>query len=66
MRKLLVTNEGINEFNRHVTDFNNCCGSYRYRRGSLEIAQRDVENNRSSIVSEAVQDAAILNQASVR
>lgn len=42
----------VNRFNVMVSDYNSRCGSFRYRRGSLESAQSDVELRRSQLLSE--------------
>lgn len=57
MRNAIDTNEGIDEFNRIVNDYNSRCGSYRYRQGSQSRAERDVEAERSQIVTEAIKEA---------
>ncbi|MDL2226702.1 peptidoglycan-binding protein [Deltaproteobacteria bacterium OttesenSCG-928-M10] len=62
MRNVVETNTGIDDFNRIVNDYNSRCGNYRYRQGSQAQAERDVEPNRSQIVSEAVHEAKRMNQ----
>lgn len=57
MSDIINTNEGIDEFNRIVNDYNSRCGSYRYRQGSQTRAERDVEAYRSQIVAEAIREA---------
>lgn len=63
MRDIIDTNEGIDEFNRIVNDYNSRCGSYRYRQGSQSRAERDVEAYRSQIVSEAIREARQLGRS---
>lgn len=53
MRGVFSSNEGIDRFNVIVDDYNSRCGSYRYREGNLGLAQRQVEEWRASIESEA-------------
>ena len=57
IRDVLDTDEGINEFNRIVNNYNSRCGSYRYRQGSRSRAERDVEPSRSQIVAESIAEA---------
>ena len=64
MRSVIDTNEGVNEFNRIVNDYNSRCGSFRYHTGSRSRAERDVESFRSQIVSEAVREARQLDSRS--
>ena len=64
MRDVIDTNEGIDEFNRIVNDYNSRCGSYRYRQGSQSRAERDVEPYRSQIVEEAIREARQLGSRS--
>ena len=47
-----TNNDDIARFNDMVTDYNQRCGSFRYRRGVLDGAHRDVEPYRSQLVSE--------------
>lgn len=49
--------KSVNAFNRLVDDYNIRCGSYKYRRGSLESAKSEVEKNRDKIVLLAINDA---------
>lgn len=62
MREVIATNEGVDEFNRIVNDYNSRCGSYRYRQGSQSRAKSDIEPYRSQIVSEAIRDARQLDR----
>lgn len=57
MRDVVDTDEGIDEFNRLVEDYNCRCGSYRYREGSQSRAEREVEAFRGKIEAEAIQEA---------
>lgn len=43
----------VDKFNSMVSDYNQRCGSFRYHRGALERARREVEAMRSKIVLEA-------------
>jgi len=63
MRDVIDTNEGIDEFNRIVNDYNSRCGNYRYRQGSQSRAERDVEPYRSQIVAEAIREARQLGRS---
>lgn len=62
MRDLIDTNEGVDEFNRIVNDYNIRCGSYRYREGSLLRAEREVGAYRREIVSDAIRSARRLGR----
>ncbi len=62
MRNIIDTNEGVDEFNRVVNNYNSRCGSYRYRQGARQRAERDVEAYRKQIVSEAIRDAKRLGR----
>ncbi len=42
----LYSETDVRRFNTMVDDYNSRCGSFRYHRGSLESAKRDVEQNR--------------------
>ena len=42
----------IDRFNALVADYNSRCGQFRYRRGALESARADVEQNRTAIEEE--------------
>ena len=46
-------------FNMAVNDHNTRCGSYSYRRGDQERAERDVEPYRSMIAAEAISRARL-------
>ena len=46
----------ISRFNVLVNDYNSRCGEFRYYRGDLERAQRDVEASRDSITASAQRD----------
>lgn len=45
----------VDRFNEMVADYNSRCGSFRYRRGALESARRDIEPYRSQLSSEGRQ-----------
>ena len=62
MRNIIDTNEGVDEFNRIVNNYNSRCGSYRYRRGAQQRAERDVEAYRKQIVKEAIRNAKRLGR----
>jgi len=63
MRDVVDTNDGIDEFNRIVNDYNSRCGNYLYREGSQSRAERDVDPYRSQIVSEAIREAGQLGRS---
>jgi hypothetical protein len=42
----------VDRFNAMVADYNSRCGSFRYRRGALESARRDIEPYRSQLQAE--------------
>ena len=42
----------VDRFNAMVADYNSRCGRFRYRRGAMEIARRDVEPYRSQLQAE--------------
>lgn len=42
----------VDRFNAMVADYNSRCGNFRYRRGALESAQRDIEPYQSQLQSE--------------
>ena len=44
----------VDAFNAMVSDYNRRCGSFQYRRGTLERAKREVEGMRAQIVAEAL------------
>lgn len=56
----------VRQFNLIVDDYNARCGSYRYRKGDLEIAKRKIEEKRSEIVTQAISDADWLGISSKR
>jgi hypothetical protein len=58
-RGKFATNEGIDEFNDIVDDYNRRCASYRYREGDLSLAQRQVEEQRAAIELDAVMKAYV-------
>ena len=51
LRPMLTTNSQIDQFNAVVSDYNARCGSFRYKRGALERARREVEQQRAQIVA---------------
>lgn len=53
-RPYVKTNFDVDAFNDGISDFNQRCGSYSYRKGTLEQAKRDVQKLRSEIVAEAL------------
>ena len=61
MKNYVHSNQGINKLNGLIAVYNSRCGSYRYRRGNLSQAQRDVEPFRSAIVKEAIREAGTLD-----
>lgn len=53
--KLVLNNyseSDVDRFNEMVKDYNSRCGSFRYHRGALESARRDVEPHRSKLQAE--------------
>lgn len=53
--KLVLNNyseSDVDRFNEMVKDYNSRCGSFRYHRGTLESARRDIEPNRSKLQAE--------------
>lgn len=42
----------VNRFNGYVNDYNSRCSEFRYRRGALESARRDVEPYRNQLQAE--------------
>lgn len=42
----------VDRFNAYVSDYNSRCGSFRYRRGTLESARADVERFRAALQDE--------------
>jgi len=44
----------VNQFNFYVNDHNGRCGSFRYRRGTLEAIRNEVENNRYVLEQEGI------------
>lgn len=57
MRNTITSDKGVDWFNARVQDHNDYCSAYRYRRGDLDLAKRDVEEIRSSIMSEGLEKA---------
>ena len=51
-RPLISSNLDVAAFNESVDDHNRRCGSFKYRRGVLERAKREVEAMRTQIVAE--------------
>ena len=54
LEPMAATNEEISNFNEVVEQYNNQCGSYRYRQRAFARAQRDIEQHREEIVSRVV------------
>ena len=57
MQSVNTSQKGIDRFNRIVSDYNSRCGEYRYRKGNLSRAKREVETYRSQIVADAIREA---------
>lgn len=57
MRNTITSDKGVDWFNARVKDHNEYCSAYRYRRGDYDRAKRDVEEIRSSIMSEGLEKA---------
>ncbi len=51
LRPMPTTNAQIERFNAVVSEYNSRCRRFRYRRGALEQARREVEQQRAQIVS---------------
>lgn len=49
----LYSSEEVDDFNALVADYNTRCGSFRYRKGTLEGIRADVESRRAVIEHEA-------------
>ena len=70
MRDVIESNDAVDEFNKIVDDLNRRCSSFKYRPGSLETAQKQVEEHRAQIEADAIKYAMSLgpnsqfNQAS--
>jgi hypothetical protein len=56
-RNILNTNSQIGRFNKVVDDYNDRCGSYRYRKGDQSQAEKDVAPYRQEIIAQAVAEA---------
>lgn len=54
MKVLVKDNEQVRIFNSFVSDYNSRCGSFRYRRGSLETAQRQARERGPELQKEAL------------
>lgn len=61
MQPLISNNAQVDLFNGYVNEYNSRCGNYRYRRGSLESIQRELETEKSRLHSEGVGRLARLN-----
>ncbi len=61
-RNVIETEEGINEFNSEVFDFNARCGSYRYRPADQIQAREDVEKKRLSYQNDSILEAQLQEQ----
>lgn len=46
------SNSDVDRFNAMVADYNSRCGSFRYKKGALESARRDVEPHRGQLQGE--------------
>ena len=56
MRGRSANNAKIGYFNTLVDDYNARCSRFKYRKGALEQARRDVELERGRITNEAIQE----------
>jgi len=63
MRGPIKTDHGIKVFNQFVDDYNSRCSKYRYRQGTQQRAQRDVETQKRLIVAEALQEVEQIDQS---
>lgn len=61
MRGNIRTNTGITTFNRMIDIYNNKCGNYTYYNNDQQKATAEVENFRTKIINEAIQDAKQLD-----
>lgn len=50
----------VDSFNEYVADYNSRCGNFRYRRGTLEPLQAEVQANRVRLIVEAAERLARL------
>ena len=62
IRNLVKAKSMVEEFNRKVENYNNRCSSFRYRKGTLARAKREVQLYRDQIVSNAIKDAGKLGR----
>ena len=53
VRPVAASNSQVDRFNAIVAHYNDRCGSFRYREGTLTRAQREVERVRAQIVASA-------------
>ena len=51
LRTMVKSNSQIDNFNILVNEYNSRCGSYRYRPGTLERAQQQIEQQRAQIAA---------------
>jgi len=63
MRNSITDNEGVREFNKIVSNYNSRCGSFRYRQGSRQQAERDVDAYKSQVEASARQEAINLGRS---
>ena len=56
MRGRSASSAKIGYFNTLVDDYNARCSRFKYRKGALEQARRDVESERGRITNEAIQE----------
>jgi hypothetical protein len=65
LRDRIVTDDSVIEFNRIVDDYNIRCGSFKYRKGNLEQARREVDAAKDKIAQEILLgDVNLLNRIS--
>jgi hypothetical protein len=64
MRNIIVTNDGIQSFNKLVDNYNLRCSKYRYINNNQFKAELDVEPYRKMIISEAILTAKLFDGSS--
>lgn len=58
LRSLATVGAEVDQFNSTVSNYNSRCGKFRYRRGTLERARREVDKIRDQIVSNVKSEGA--------
>ncbi|RZT98271.1 hypothetical protein EV681_0047 [Advenella incenata] len=57
MRSIFYSTNGVDNFNRIVSDYNSRCGNYRYYQDHYSRAIDDIASYRNQIISEAIAEA---------